>query len=179
MASTVFIVVSVVVSGLAMDISINTVVDSFQSASDQSDVNWFSTNIAANAKQLCETSEERVVPLDSSYTRYISGLQGISVETQEQVIPSYGAAPSTTIYYNKFILSFEGGADDKEVTIESESSTYSGGGPDDFSCQTIEFNGTQTGSSIQNLDGSQRYDYRLYSEQEGEVTVEVVESGEA
>lgn len=163
-ATAVFVVISVAITGLAMDISVNTLVDSFQSSNEQSSINWFGDTISAQALELCKSSDGgRATPISSNYTQHIAGMQNIDVETD-----SYYVGRNTQMYEKFFSLGFGDGSE--KVMIETRSNYGS------YNCDDVSFNGTGTGSSISGLDGSAPYNYRLFSSSEGEVTIQVMES---
>lgn len=162
-ASAVFIVISVAITGLAMDISVNTVVSSFQSSSEQGSINWFGETISAQALELCKSSnDDRAVPYDSSYSRQIAGLQSIEVKTESQYV-----GRGTQIYEKYFSLGFGDGSDRVDLETHTQYGSYE--------CQDVTFNGTGSGDAVNGLDGSATYEYRLFSDSQGEVTIQVEE----
>lgn len=162
-ASAVFIVISVAITGLAMDISIDTVISSFQASSEQGSINWFGETISTHALELCKSSDDdRAVPYDSSYTRQIAGLQSIEIKTESQY-----AGRGSRRYEKYFSLGFGDGSE----RVDIESYTQYGS----FECQYITFNGTGSGDSVNGMDGSATYSYRLFSNSENEVTIQVEE----
>ena len=166
-ATAVFVVISVAITGLAMDISINTVVSSFQESNEQGSINWFGSNIAAQASELCKSgSGGEVVPYESNYTRNIAGLQSIEVKTESRHV--YRGRSRFEKYFS---LGFGDGSD--EVTLES-SVGYSAS----YKCEDVTFNGTGSGDAVNGMDGSASYNYRLFSDEEGEVTIQVLPRGE-
>lgn len=177
-ATAVFIVISVVISGLAMDISVNTIVDSFKSANEKSTTDWFSNNIAANARQLCESGDENMVtPIDSAYSRNIGGLDSI-----EFLVIEAGTYPSgphndgtVTFYHQLFRLGFRSG-EEKDIYV-TKSYRQSGYSEEQVPCQDVEFNGSGSGQSITGMENGE-YDYRLFSEGKGDLKVEITPGDE-
>lgn len=165
-ATAVFIVVSVAITGLATEVSINTLVSGFTESNKQGSINWFSTNIGDGAKELCNSGkEDNVLPIDSSYTREIADLEGIEVDRETEI------GLDSTIYKEFFLLDF--GDDEEKVIFDKHEVVI---GIPSYACDDyVEFNGTGSGSSV-NLQNQQTYDYRLFSSSKGEVTVEITEA---
>lgn len=163
-ATAVFAVISVAITGLAMDISINTLLSSFQGSSQQGDINWFGSNIAQQSEELCKSgSDGEAVPYDSNYTRSIPGLQGINMDTE---LVSANYAGST--YAKVFALDF-GDGEETTITLETDSSVVT-----DYTCEDVTFNGTGSGDQINGMSSGAPYNYRLFSDSEGEVTVQIL-----
>lgn len=166
-ATAVMIVVSVALTGLAMDISINTLVDAFDSSNENDAINWFGTTVASNTAELCDTGGDRAVPGASSFSRHIPGLEGITTETDSYQVAT-GAAVTVTMYELYYELDF--GDDTEEITIDAQPNSP-------IDCD-IDFDGEGTGGSVTGLDPSIAYDYRLFSDSEGEVTLQVEMEGD-
>ena len=158
-ATAVFIVMSAVITTAYATGSMSIILGQFESSNQQNSISWFANNIAADARTMCENDYEQVSPLANNYTRQIPGLEEIEI--------GVGAIGPV----HDFKLKFDG-----EV-IDSHDNTdlYVTLSPP--VCD-VEFNGSASGDTVYNMNVQAPYKYRLYSDSQNDVTVQIYEGGE-
>lgn len=78
-AAMVFVVVSVIMSGVSIGLSTQSILGAFQGLSESSDHEWMEQNIGIATKTMCEETN-RVMPIASNYSRSIPDLDRIELD---------------------------------------------------------------------------------------------------
>ncbi len=162
---SVMAVISVAVTALSMNISIDLVTDALSGQQHAGDMDWFENTIASDTADLCNSDRNNHwSPATTNYTRNIGGLESISVELEDDFFSTYDERW-------KYVLDF--GDETEEVYFDNNRRIVGSLDCDDSS-DAISFKGMQSGSQI-TLDGGP-HNYRLNSDEEGQVEVQVYES---
>lgn len=158
-ATAVFIAMSAIVTTAYATGSISLIMGQFQSSSQGNAINWFTNNVVADARSMCENDFEQSSPLANNYSRHIPGL------TEIEIGP--GAIPPP----NDFKLKFDG----EVLSSKNNTDLYVTLSPP--TCN-VEFNGTASGDTISNMNKQAPYKYRLFSDSTNDITIQVYEKGE-
>lgn len=162
-ATAVFIVMSAVVTTAYATGSISLILGQFESSNQANAIDWFGNNIASDARSMCNNNYEQTSPLGNNYSRHIPGLTEIKINE------------SLAGTVNHFNLIFE-----DEVINTRETSDLYVKDPSLFGVTecNVDFNGSASGTSITNMNVQASYNYRLFSDSENDLTIQIYQVGD-
>lgn len=170
-ATAVFIVMSAVVTTAYATGSASIILEQFESSNQGNAIDQFSNTVVADARAMCDSTFSQASPIANNYTTQISGLQGLEVESGAIIEGINLVFEDRTIEAG----SSEGSAYD--LSVDSSLNPAS-----DPPCD-LDFNGsipsgTVSTNQITGMNPSAGHKFRVFSDSQNDVTVQIYQSSE-
>jgi len=166
-ATAVFIVMSSVVTAAYATGSASIILGQFESSNQGNAIDQFSNTVVADARAMCDSTFSQASPIANNYTTQISGLQGLEIKSNNRV--------------EGFNLVFDSRTIEAEVSkydLTVDSSPPVSAVPCDLFFNGSIPSGTVSIDQITGMNPSAGHKFRVFSDSQNDVTVQIYQSSE-